>query len=70
MRGLSSQTKDTVTAAAMKNLQANLPGGFCLESLLKVEPEELNRLIEKVGFQQQQDQVHQGGRTLSCAKST
>ncbi|KAK4546950.1 hypothetical protein LTR36_001682 [Oleoguttula mirabilis] len=48
---LSSQTKDTVTAAAMKNLQADLPGGhFCLESLLKVEPTELNRLIEKVGF--------------------
>lgn len=47
---LSSQTKDTVTAAAMWNLQANLPGGFCLESLLQVEPEELNRLIEKVGF--------------------
>jgi endonuclease-3 len=47
---LSSQTKDTVTAAAMKNLQANLDGGMCLESLLKVEPAELNRLIEKVGF--------------------
>lgn len=47
---LSSQTKDTVTAAAMKNLQANLPGGFCLDSLLKVEPSELNCLIEKVGF--------------------
>lgn len=48
---LSSQTKDTVTAAAMKNLQVNLPGEcFCLESLLEVEPTELNRLIEKVGF--------------------
>jgi endonuclease III len=47
---MSSQTKDTVTAAAMKNLQTNLPGGFCLDSLLKVEPEQLNRLIEKVGF--------------------
>jgi len=47
---LSSQTKDTVTAAAMKILQAKLPGGFCLESLLTAEPEELNRLIEKVGF--------------------
>ena len=47
---LSSQTKDTVTAAAMKNLQENLPGGFCLESLLKVEPGELNDLIGKVGF--------------------
>ncbi|EMC99234.1 hypothetical protein BAUCODRAFT_31576 [Baudoinia panamericana UAMH 10762] len=47
---LSSQTKDTVTAVAMRNLQQNLPGGFCLESLLKVEPEQLNELIGKVGF--------------------
>ena len=47
---LSSQTKDTVTAAAMKNLQEHLPGGFCLESLLEVKPEALNKLIEKVGF--------------------
>lgn len=47
---LSSQTKDTVTAAAMKNLQANLSGGLCLDGLLNVEPVELNRLIEKVGF--------------------
>ena len=47
---LSSQTKDTVTAAAMANLQRHLPGGLCLESLLEVEPEQLNRLIEKVGF--------------------
>ncbi|KAK5124628.1 hypothetical protein LTR85_001341 [Meristemomyces frigidus] len=48
---LSSQTKDTVTAVAMKNLQAHLPGGvFNLEALLEVDPVELNRLIEKVGF--------------------
>ena len=47
---LSSQTKDTVTAAAMRNLQESLPGGFTLDSLLSVEPAELNRLIEKVGF--------------------
>ncbi|KAK4896144.1 alpha,alpha-trehalase nth1 [Elasticomyces elasticus] len=47
---LSSQTKDTVTAVAMKNLQDNLNGGFCLESLLEVEPEVLNELIGKVGF--------------------
>ena len=47
---LSSQTKDTVTAAAMRTLQEKLPRGFCLDSLLRVEPEELNRLIEKVGF--------------------
>lgn len=47
---LSSQTKDTVTAAAMRNLQENLPGGFTLDSLLDVEPEQLNKFIEKVGF--------------------
>jgi len=47
---LSSQTKDTVTAVAMKNLQDNLPGGFCLESLLVVDPVLLNELIVKVGF--------------------
>jgi endonuclease-3 len=47
---LSSQTKDPVTAAAMKNLQENLEGGFNLEGLLKVEPERLNELIAKVGF--------------------
>jgi len=34
----------------MKNLQDNLPGGFCLESLLVVDPVLLNELIVKVGF--------------------
>lgn len=47
---LSSQTKDTVTAVAMKNLQENLPGGFNLESILAVDPPVLNGFIEKVGF--------------------
>lgn len=47
---LSSQTKDTVTAVAMKNLQKGLSGGFNLEALLEVEPEELNRMIGSVGF--------------------
>ncbi|KAH9831301.1 endonuclease III [Teratosphaeria destructans] len=47
---LSSQTKDPVTFAAMRNLQQNLPGGFNLESLLEVEPTVLNSLINKVGF--------------------
>ncbi|KAK8215441.1 alpha,alpha-trehalase nth1 [Zalaria obscura] len=47
---LSSQTKDTVTAVAMRNLQTQLPGGFCLSSLLSVAPELLNELIAKVGF--------------------
>lgn len=47
---LSSQTKDTVTAVAMKNLQENLEGGFTLSSVLAVAPERLNELIAKVGF--------------------
>ncbi|KAK4507981.1 hypothetical protein PRZ48_001716 [Zasmidium cellare] len=47
---LSSQTKDPVTAAAIKNLQENLPGGLCLEALLEVDPARLNELIMKVGF--------------------
>jgi endonuclease III len=47
---LSSQTKDTVTAAAIRNLQENLPGGFNLQSMLDVEPDVLNELIGKVGF--------------------
>ncbi|KAF2220409.1 DNA glycosylase [Elsinoe ampelina] len=47
---LSSQTKDPVTAAAIKNMQDHLPGGFCLESLLEVDPPQLNSLINKVGF--------------------
>ncbi|KAK4989359.1 alpha,alpha-trehalase nth1 [Elasticomyces elasticus] len=49
---LSSQTKDTVTAFAIRNLQQNLDAerGFCLEALLDVEPARLNELIAKVGF--------------------
>lgn len=47
---LSSQTKDTVTAVAMKTLQENLEGGFNLAALLTVEPTRLNELIAKVGF--------------------
>ncbi|KAF2102404.1 DNA glycosylase [Rhizodiscina lignyota] len=47
---LSSQTKDAVTAAAVKNLQDNLPGGLNLESILAVEPNTLNEFIGKVGF--------------------
>lgn len=47
---LSSQTKDTVTAVAMRNLQDNLPGGFNLRALLQIEPAQLNSMIEKVGF--------------------
>lgn len=47
---LSSQTKDPVTAAAIRKLQEGLPGGLNLESILAVEPDRLNELIGKVGF--------------------
>jgi endonuclease-3 len=47
---LSSQTKDTVTSAAITSLQTSLPGGLALESILAVEPDTLNNLIGKVGF--------------------
>jgi len=48
---LSSQTKDTVTAVAMRRLQTELPPpGLTLESILTVSPETLNELIWAVGF--------------------
>ncbi|KAJ4370236.1 alpha,alpha-trehalase nth1 [Didymella sp. IMI 355093] len=47
---LSSQTKDTVTAVAMRGMQERMPGGFNLESVLALEPPELNSMINKVGF--------------------
>lgn len=47
---LSSQTKDTTTYLAMRNLQTNLPTGLNLESILEVKPEMLNEMIHSVGF--------------------
>lgn len=47
---LSSQTKDTVTSAAVKKLQAELPGGLNLDSILKVDEKELDEYIKPVGF--------------------
>ncbi|CBX98849.1 similar to TPA: DNA repair protein Ntg1 [Plenodomus lingam JN3] len=47
---LSSQTKDTVTAVAMRSMQEGIPGGFNLESVLALEPAALNAFICKVGF--------------------
>jgi endonuclease III len=54
---LSSQTKDTVNAEAMKRLQAELPPckegappGLNLDNMLAVEPDLLNKLIWQVGF--------------------
>ncbi|KAI1408499.1 putative DNA repair protein NTG1 [Hypoxylon sp. FL1857] len=54
---LSSQTKDTTNAIAMKRLQTELPPhapgapvGLNLENVLAVDPELLNKLIWAVGF--------------------
>ncbi|KAI3390529.1 hypothetical protein diail_9277, partial [Diaporthe ilicicola] len=54
---LSSQTKDTTNAAAMRRLQTELPPhedgappGLNLENMLAVDPARLNELIWAVGF--------------------
>lgn len=48
---LSSQTKDTTTAVAMRRLQTELPlPGLTLENILEVDPARLNELIFAVGF--------------------
>jgi len=47
---LSSQTKDTVTAATMRTLNASLPGGLTLASILAIPAAELNTLITPIGF--------------------
>ena len=65
---LSSQTKDAVTAAAIRSLQEKLPGGLCLESLLNVEPTELNKLIEKVGFHNNKTKFIKSVAVFLCDK--
>jgi endonuclease-3 len=54
---LSSQTKDTINAVAMKRLQTQLPAykagapvGLNLENVLAVDPNVLNEMIWVVGF--------------------
>ena len=48
---LSSQTKDTTNAIAMRRLQTELPApGLTLENILDVDPVKLNELIYVVGF--------------------
>ncbi|CAO1612992.1 unnamed protein product [Sympodiomycopsis kandeliae] len=47
---LSSQTKDEVTAASVKNLQLNLPNGLSLEGILSASDDEISSNINKVGF--------------------
>ena len=48
---LSSQTKDTTNAIAMRRLQTELPPpGLTLENILVVDPVKLNEMIYVVGF--------------------
>lgn len=48
---LSSQTKDTTNAIAMRRLQTELPSpGLTLENILDVDPVHLNEMIYVVGF--------------------
>ena len=48
---LSSQTKDTTNAIAMRRLQTELPHpGLTLENILEVDPVKLNEMIFVVGF--------------------
>ncbi|KAI9274448.1 DNA glycosylase [Phascolomyces articulosus] len=47
---LSSQTKDTVTSAAVKTLQTSLSGGLTLNSILQVDEKVLDNYIKSVGF--------------------
>ena len=48
---LSSQTKDTTNAIAMRRLQTELPfPGLTLENILEVDPIRLNEMIFVVGF--------------------
>lgn len=48
---LSSQTKDTTNAIAIRRLQTELPPpGLTLENILEVDPVRLNEMIYVVGF--------------------
>eukprot|EP00842_Homolaphlyctis_polyrhiza_P000461 jgi/Hompol1/1415/HPOL_004718-RA len=47
---LSSQTKDPVTAEAIRNLRAHKPGGLTVDSILAMDNKTLNGYIGKVGF--------------------
>ena len=47
---LSAQTKDATTAAAMRRLHAELPGGLTIASILAASVNAIDSLICKVGF--------------------
>jgi len=53
---LSSQTKDEITSAAMKNLQKF---GLTVENILKTPETEIDQLIKQVGFHTKKSFVHQ-----------
>jgi endonuclease-3 len=47
---LSSQTKDAITAAAMRNLQERVPGGLSLDTVIACDKDLLHECIKSVGF--------------------
>lgn len=47
---LSSQTRDPITAGAIKRLQSGLKGGLCAASVRSSEESLLAELIKPVGF--------------------
>ncbi|KAI8575458.1 hypothetical protein K450DRAFT_180761 [Umbelopsis ramanniana AG] len=47
---LSSQTKDAITAAAMRNLQSQIPGGLTLDNVIACDKDLLHECIKSVGF--------------------
>ncbi|KAK0563987.1 orotidine 5'-phosphate decarboxylase [Tilletia horrida] len=47
---LSSQTKDPVTAAAVANLQRQLPGGLTVDTVIAATDDQISQAINKVGF--------------------
>lgn len=47
---LSSQTKDEVTDAAVKNLRAAFGGSISLESMIAADDDVISQAIAKVGF--------------------
>ena len=53
---LSSQTKDTVTATAVRKMQTLLPGGLTIPSILATDPQRLDSLITPVGFHNRKTQ--------------
>ena len=53
---LSSQTPDTVTSHACKQLQSNLSNGLTIQSILNTDVNTIDSLISKVGFHRRKAQ--------------